>query len=172
MHRIKGIDPYQDTLKKIRTVAPISGRVLDTCTGLGYTAIEAAQTAREVVTIELDPTVLEVARLNPWSRELFDNPRIQQIVGDVVGLCPPPGPPVFLLAQSVAGSHQDPAGLLRVRHLYVGDLVPHHNAASQVDVQIARGLQEHSRPRLTATAVGPVRRLSGLGMMRAVVDRV
>jgi predicted methyltransferase len=82
MHRIKGTDPHRDTLSKIRTVAPIGGRVLDTCTGLGYTAIEAARTAEQVVTIELDPTVLEVARLNPWSHSLFENPRIEQIVGD------------------------------------------------------------------------------------------
>jgi predicted methyltransferase len=82
MHRIKGIDPYRDTLAKIRTIAPISGRVLDTCTGLGYTAIEAAKTADEVISIELDPAVLEVARLNPWSRRLFEDARIRQVVGD------------------------------------------------------------------------------------------
>jgi len=78
----KGTDPYRDTRQKIRAVSPLRGRVLDICTGLGYTAIEAAKTAEEVVTIELDPTALEVARLNPWSRPLFDNPRIRQIVGD------------------------------------------------------------------------------------------
>jgi predicted methyltransferase len=82
MHRIKGTDPHRDTLSKIRSIAPVAGRVLDTCTGLGYTAIQAARTADEVVTIELDPAVLEVARLNPWSWELFRNPRIEQIVGD------------------------------------------------------------------------------------------
>jgi predicted methyltransferase len=82
MHRIKGIDPHRDTLKKVRTIAPLKGRVLDTCTGLGYTAISAAETADEVITIELDPTVLEVARLNPWSRLLFESPRIRQMVGD------------------------------------------------------------------------------------------
>ena len=82
MHRIKGIDPHEDTLLKTATIAPVTGRVLDTCTGLGYTAIEAAKTAEQVVTIELDPMVLEIAHLNPWSRSLFDNPRIQQIVGD------------------------------------------------------------------------------------------
>ncbi len=82
MHRIKGTDPHRDTLAKLRTIAPLSGRVLDTCTGLGYTAIEAAKTAEEVVTIELDPMVLEVARLNPWSRPLFEDPRIRQVVGD------------------------------------------------------------------------------------------
>ncbi|MEO7001213.1 MAG: hypothetical protein ABI068_05395, partial [Ktedonobacterales bacterium] len=83
MHRIKRTDPYQDTLTKVRAIAPISGRVLDTATGLGYTAIEAAKVAEEVITVELDPAGLEVARLNPWSRGLFERPSIRQIVGDV-----------------------------------------------------------------------------------------
>jgi uncharacterized protein len=92
MHRIKGIDPHQDTLLKIRAISPINGAVLDTATGLGYTAIEAARLlpkvvsakATRVVTIELDPQVLEVARLNPWSQALFGNSRIEQIVGDTM----------------------------------------------------------------------------------------
>ncbi len=83
MHRIKGIDPYRDTLRKIEAVAPVTGRVLDTATGLGYTAIEAAKTAEHVITVEIEPAALEVARLNPWSRALFENPRIAQRVGDV-----------------------------------------------------------------------------------------
>jgi predicted methyltransferase len=82
MHRVKGTEPHRDTMTKIRAIAPVTGRVLDTCTGLGYTAIEAAKTAEQVVTIELDPTVLEVARLNPWSRALFEHPHIEQVVGD------------------------------------------------------------------------------------------
>jgi predicted methyltransferase len=82
MHRIKGTDPHQDTLQKVRAAAPMVGNVLDTTTGLGYTAIEAARTASHVTTIELDPASLEVARLNPWSQELFDNPRITQLSGD------------------------------------------------------------------------------------------
>jgi uncharacterized protein len=82
MHRIKNTNPHLDTLAKIKAVAPIHGRVLDTCTGLGYTAIEAAKTAEHVITIELDPTAQEMARFNPWSRALFDNPKIEQILGD------------------------------------------------------------------------------------------
>ena len=82
MHRIKGTDPHQDTLNKVKTIRPLVGRVLDTATGLGYTAIEAARTAEQVTTIELDPAVLTIARRNPWSRELFDNPRITQVIGD------------------------------------------------------------------------------------------
>jgi predicted methyltransferase len=82
MHRIVDIDPMQDTLKKIATIAPIVGSVLDTATGLGYTAIEAAKTAEQVITIELDPGAQEIARLNPWSRDLFNNPKIRQVMGD------------------------------------------------------------------------------------------
>ena len=82
MHRIKDIDPMQDTLRKIAAISPIVGRVLDTATGLGYTAIEAAKTADEVVTIELDPGAQEIARLNPWSRALFYSSKIHQIMGD------------------------------------------------------------------------------------------
>jgi hypothetical protein len=82
MHRIKDTDPYQDTLHKIRALGKLRGVVLDICTGPGYTAIEAARTASHVTTIEIDPTTLEIARYNPWSRELFDHPNIEQIIGD------------------------------------------------------------------------------------------
>jgi len=82
MHRIKDTDPHQDTLNKIKAIAPIKGDVLDTATGLGYTAIEAAKTARRVVTIEIDPAAQQIARLNPWSRALFGNPKITQLIGD------------------------------------------------------------------------------------------
>jgi uncharacterized protein len=82
MHRIKDIDPMQDTLRKIAAITPLVGRVLDTATGLGYTAIEAAKTADEVVTVELDPAAQEIALLNPWSQALFHTPTIHQIMGD------------------------------------------------------------------------------------------
>jgi uncharacterized protein len=108
MHRIVDIDPLQDTLKKVATIAPLVGRVLDTATGLGYTAIEAAKSAQQVITIELDPGAQEIARQNPWSRNLFNNPRIQQIMGDAYEVVPTfadesfdriiHDPPVFSLA--------------------------------------------------------------------------
>lgn len=90
MHRIKGTDPWQDTLTKVRAAAPLRGRVLDTATGLGYTAIAAARApgVREVVTIELDPTTLAIARDNPWSRPLFAEPKIRQLLGDSYAVVP------------------------------------------------------------------------------------
>lgn len=110
MHRTKGIDPWRDTLAKIRATAPLRGRILDTSTGLGYTAIEAARApgVQEVVTIELDPTTLTIARDNPWSRPLFADPKIRQLVGDSYALVPTfpdesfsriiHDPPIFSLA--------------------------------------------------------------------------
>jgi hypothetical protein len=82
MHRIKGTDPQQDTRKKLRAIGSLRGAVLDTTTGLGYTAIAAARSASHVTTIELDPATLEIARYNPWSRELFASSTIEQVVGD------------------------------------------------------------------------------------------
>lgn len=82
MHRIKESNPHQDTLAKVNTIKPISGRVLDTTTGLGYTAIQAAKTANHLITVELDPAVLEVARCNPWSQALFTSPNLEQRIGD------------------------------------------------------------------------------------------
>ena len=81
MHRIKDTDPHKDTLTKIRA-AQSRGLVLDTTMGLGYTAIEAARSAERVITIELDPAVVEIARQNPYSRDLFDNPKIERRIGD------------------------------------------------------------------------------------------
>jgi len=115
MHRIKGTDPYHDTLEKIRTVKPIVGRVLDTATGLGYTAIEAAKTADHVVTIELDPAALEIARLNPWSRGLFDNPKITQRIGDSYDLIEE------FDDQTFTRIIHDPPAFSLAGHLYAGE---------------------------------------------------
>ena len=83
MHRISGIDPHEDTVRKVNGASPLAGRVLDTATGLGYTAMLAARTAESVVTVELDPAAIELARSNPWSDDLFAARNITQHIGDV-----------------------------------------------------------------------------------------
>lgn len=83
MHRTKDVTPLEDTLNKVNAVKPKEGEMLlDTCMGLGYTAIEAAKRGAYVMTVEKDPNVLELAKLNPWSRELFHSQNIQVIQGD------------------------------------------------------------------------------------------
>eukprot|EP00177_Eucheuma_denticulatum_P003411 GFKZ01006170.1.p1 GENE.GFKZ01006170.1~~GFKZ01006170.1.p1 ORF type:complete len:343 (+),score=27.50 GFKZ01006170.1:109-1137(+) len=86
MHRLKGTDPAADTDAKLNAVGKqyLRGHVLDICTGLGYTAISAADSPHvtHVTTIELDPVVISVQRRNPWSKSLFANPKIKTVQGD------------------------------------------------------------------------------------------
>lgn len=82
MHRIQDTDPWRDTQAKIKAAGPIAGDVLDTCTGLGYTALLAAEKAAHVTTIELDETAHEVVRRNPWSQHIFATPNIASRVGN------------------------------------------------------------------------------------------
>lgn len=84
MHRADEIDPKRDAMLKVKALGKIYGRVLDCCTGLGYTAILAAseEKVEEVITIEKDENVIEIAKQNPFSKPLFENPKIKIILGD------------------------------------------------------------------------------------------
>ncbi|MBE2201419.1 MAG: methyltransferase domain-containing protein [Anaerolinea sp.] len=155
MHRIKDTDPHQDTISKIKSVSPITGHVLDTTMGLGYTAIMAAQTAVSVTTIELDPTVLDICRHNPWSQDLFTNPKITRLIGDaydVVAQFPDAhfarilhDPPMFSLAGDLYAAEfyrqlyriLTPKG--RLFH-YIGD--PQSKSGRSVTRGVVRRLQE------------------------------
>jgi predicted methyltransferase len=78
MHRIAGDDmnPTVDTAAKLSCFRFFPGAsTLDTCMGLGYTAIGAAKKVGangRVVTIEYDEASVEMAAHNPWSKGLFD----------------------------------------------------------------------------------------------------
>jgi len=74
MHRIKGVDPWLDSLMKVKAARVRSGvRVLDTCMGLGYTAIiSLMRGASSVHSFEVDGNVVWIAERNPWSRRLSD----------------------------------------------------------------------------------------------------
>ena len=89
MHRIVEVDPWTDSLMKVNLARVRAGaRVLDVCTGLGYTAIASRlRGARYVLTIEKDENVLKIAKANPWSRRLAD-PQVDIILGDAVEVLP------------------------------------------------------------------------------------
>ena len=84
MHRIKGIDPLTDSELKVRA-AKIgkNHNVLDTCMGLGYTAIKSLQYGANVTTVEKDPDVIWIAEHNPYTRKL-NNTRVEVIHGDIL----------------------------------------------------------------------------------------
>jgi len=72
MHRIKDIDPWYDSFLKVKVLSiSNSDRVLDLCTGLGYTAIHAFnRRPAKIITIEKDINVLKLAEFNSWSKDL------------------------------------------------------------------------------------------------------
>src|SRR3989344_7658997 len=84
MHRHTHVDPLTDTTLKIQALRP-KGTGLDTCTGLGYTAIYCAKEpeVEKVITVERDENVLKIAGMNEFSSELFENKKIEIIQGDV-----------------------------------------------------------------------------------------
>ena len=161
MHRIKGTDPWQDTLSKVRVANP-RGWVLDTCMGLGYTAILAARTAERVLTIELDAAVVAIARQNPWSQPLFDNPRIQIVIGDSADILPALAsgvfscvihdPPTFALAGELytLDFYREVYRVLRPRGRlfhYIGD--PESKSGHAVTARVRERLRQAGFQRLT-----------------------
>jgi len=81
MHLVKDYKDIFDYSKLVVQKLKLkqSDVVLDTCMGLGYTAIAASKKADKVVTIELSPAVLAMAKWNPWSKELFELKRIEVV---------------------------------------------------------------------------------------------
>ena len=116
MHRIKDTTPLEDTRQKIKALGKPYGRVLDTTTGLGYTAIQAAQTAALVFTIEFDPAVLDICRRNPWSADLFTRPNIQPLIGDSADLAE------IIADETFNAILHDPPTFSLAGHLYSGEL--------------------------------------------------
>ncbi|OYT42584.1 MAG: hypothetical protein B6U78_00895 [Candidatus Aenigmarchaeota archaeon ex4484_224] len=84
MHRIKGVDPKKDTELKIKSLGKLYGNVLDTCMGLGYTAVVASKfkKVKMVITIEKDKNVVWIAKQNFYSKEVFSNKKIKVLIGD------------------------------------------------------------------------------------------
>ncbi len=84
MHRSMGISPWEDSRCKVRDAVKRGMDVLDTCTGLGYTAIIAAkQGANSVQSFERNEAVLKTAAFNPWSEGFFNNEKIISNFGSV-----------------------------------------------------------------------------------------
>jgi predicted methyltransferase len=62
------ISPYADAERKVALVAPRGKRILDTCGGLGYFAAWCLRgQASHVYSYEINPDVIWLRSLNPWS---------------------------------------------------------------------------------------------------------
>ena len=85
MHLVQGTNPEKSTADMVGMLWQAKGTVLDCCAGLGYTAIALAgkSSVAQVVTFEVDENVLEIARGNPQSAELFSSKKIKLLQQDV-----------------------------------------------------------------------------------------
>ena len=86
MHGIKDTTPLREAREKVELlhIKP-KEKVLDICTGLGYTATWEIKFGAKVITIEKDENVLRLAEFNPWSSHLR---YARIIVGDAVEIIP------------------------------------------------------------------------------------
>lgn len=83
MHRTKNTTPEKDSSDKLKLLGLDHGRILDTCMGLGYTAIQAKDNGAEyVLSFECEPNVIRIAQINPWSMDLFNEDNIHKVIGD------------------------------------------------------------------------------------------
>jgi hypothetical protein len=153
MHRIKDTDPHQDTLAKLRAAAPRGGRVLDICTGLGYTAIAAAEVAEAVITIELDPATEAIVQRNPWSQALLTHPRIARVFGDACQEVP------HLETASFSRVIHDPPAFALAGELYSADFY----------AELYRVLKPGGR---LFHYLGDLRSASGSRLWRGVAERL
>jgi uncharacterized protein len=162
MHRIVGTDPQRDTMSKMAAIKPVYGRVLDTATGLGYTAIQAARSADHVTTIELDPTALLCCQHNPWSRELFDDERIEQLTGDTLDV-------LFELDDaSYDRIIHDPPAFRLAGHLYSAECYRELHRVLARRGRCFHYIGDPDSPSGKSTTKGVMRRLQEAGFTRVV----
>ncbi|MBU0673742.1 MAG: methyltransferase domain-containing protein [Proteobacteria bacterium] len=113
MHISKGVDPYESAGQMAAQVVKKGDRVLDTCGGLGYTASVAIKLgAGQVLSIELNETVIALRKKNPWSQGIYTS-TIELVHADIneyIQQLPPESfdsiihdPPRFSLAGELYG---------------------------------------------------------------------
>ncbi|MCP3872288.1 MAG: hypothetical protein GY699_03925 [Desulfobacteraceae bacterium] len=83
MHRSKDIDPLTDAKLKTELVVKTGDQVLDTCGGLGYSAIFALKAgAKKVISTEKSRSVITIRNCNPWLEKYADE-RLELIKADI-----------------------------------------------------------------------------------------
>ena len=108
MHKLSS--PKKDTENKIGLIKPY-GFVLDTCMGLGYTAILASKSCEKIITFEKDENVFIIAQRNPLSQSAFEAKNIEirrqdvykgiKSLGDCCFDCIIHDPPTLRLAEEL-----------------------------------------------------------------------
>ncbi len=82
MH-LQNFSPLDYARKLVKKLSP-KGKVLDCFGGFGYVSIELSKVVNKVYYIEKNEAVLSLARLNPYSQDLFVSDNIEIINKDII----------------------------------------------------------------------------------------
>lgn len=163
MHRVRDVTPDEGAAAMVRALGKVRGRLLDTTTGLGYAAIAATRIASEVVTIEIEPVARALARENPWSQELFDNPRLSLREGDSSKL-------IDEFAEgSFAAVLHDPPAINLAGELYAGEFYARVRRLLSRNGRFFHYIGDPDSPSGGRTTKGVVKRLYDAGFSRVSV---
>jgi predicted methyltransferase len=72
------VSPYEDAARKVALIEPAGKTILDTCGGLGYFAAWCLRGgARQILSYEINPDVIWLRTLNPWSPQIDERLRLE-----------------------------------------------------------------------------------------------
>ncbi|HUT81600.1 MAG TPA: SAM-dependent methyltransferase [Candidatus Bathyarchaeia archaeon] len=78
MHTIVTATPLEEATHKVNALDPTFGIVLETCMGLGYcTKMMLKTVVDKIITCEISEEVIHLAKINPWSKDIFYHKRIE-----------------------------------------------------------------------------------------------
>jgi predicted methyltransferase len=166
MHRVQGVRPDIEAREKVRALGIRGGRVLDTCAGLGYSAIAAAEAGAHVLAIEVDPGVVAVARQNPASAALFSHAGVALVMADSAELV------AALPDGAFAAVLHDPPTLARAGDLYAGSFYEQLHRVLAWRGRLFHYTGEPGAARGRDVAAGVVRRLERAGFRARVEQRL
>ncbi|MGC8621976.1 MAG: methyltransferase domain-containing protein [Caldisphaera sp.] len=113
MHTISVSKPTQEAFEKANTLKGISGDVLETGFGLGYSTIWLKKLGvKRIVACEISSDVIDIAKLNPWSKDAFIDKSISIRIVNVAEFVE------TLPSSSFDGILHDPPNFNKFEYLY------------------------------------------------------
>jgi predicted methyltransferase len=162
MHVTENQDPMTDTMLKIKALGKLRGKIVDTCCGLGYTAIFLAnlKSVSQVFCVEINRIMIAICRENPWSRELFNSPKINLVLGSTAEIIK------IMPDNSFGGILHDPPRYALSPELYTEEIYSHF-----LSILLYRGRLYHytgnpKKERRRSLAERTISRLKSVGFSR------
>jgi predicted methyltransferase len=86
MHNVSHIDdddPMENAKLMVESLGVKQEKILEIGFGLGYTSKFLMESGNHVTVYEIDPAVIEIAKISPWSQDIVQNPALHIINKDI-----------------------------------------------------------------------------------------